>query len=238
VSFASEPFLEEINKNQIIPRLDSLALSSYASTNKTNSMAVRAYKNDYKIDDKDALIHCPSSTEMMKILRNDNVVNSWYLNFKDLRTIMLWHVPGLDLLALELPFTNEGPDLSGYKLNGIFIYNDKLECRYTKKDKITLTCFRSLRSSMKHLIVSTWAPLNPDCLADREIVDYFGGLLIKGKDPDEYEPSSAVTSKLLAENEQEGVDLVFNQTRSIWLDNLKSELDALLEEINAILDRT
>jgi hypothetical protein len=216
VSFASEPLLEEINKNQIIPRLDSLALSNYALTNTTNSMAVRAYKTENKIY-QNALIHCPSSTEMMSILSNDRRIagmNIFCDRFKDLRTDMEWKILLIPLIynpSTESLIT----ELSGYKLKEIRVSKDQLECEYRGKNiDHRLRLGRPLKTSKRSLILNAEAPLNQDYLAFIRVTgdpkDY---LTLELNNPYQYYTPLGAPKLLLPEDAEEGIDLVFDQAQ-------------------------
>jgi hypothetical protein len=212
VSLASDPLPEDVNNKQIIPRLTPQALNNYASTYKTNYIAVRAYKDKNGIDDKLVLIHCPSSTEMISILKIDrDIANICSNTFKDPHTGMGWS------------FGNSKTDtligqLHGSKLVRIYISKDKLECEYIKRgEEFPIFCERPLKTSKSALILTTGAPSNPKVQVTGDIIlqDESHPLVID-LNAGTIQPAYTTTHealKLLPKDAKEGLDIVFNQTK-------------------------
>jgi hypothetical protein len=228
VSLASEPFSDDVNKNHIIPKLDSQALSNYASTNKTNSIAIKAYKSENGIDDKIVLIHCPSSTEMKNIVNKDPKGS---YGIKYLRTAMGW---SFDPSSPETLIDK----LSGSKLTKIYICKKVLICEYTKQGQESpVLCERLLKPSQKSLILNSWSPVNPNIRVEGDIIlipkplksTIFIGTTVptfRLENPSEHTPQTS--SKLLPEDVKEGVDLVFNQSQCP--ESLKPSVPDLFQE--------
>jgi hypothetical protein len=209
-SLASEPLPDEVNNHHIIPKLNSLALSNYASTNKTNYNAVKAYKAENGIDDKLVLIHCPSSTEMMNILSNRK--DNYSTEFEDIRTGKEWLIRTPSIKSKEQLIDA----LSGCKLIDICITKDELNCYYRKKGLespiVGIVGARLLKPSQSALIAHSWAPSNPNIRMTGRIRLYSSLVRCLMVPYDTYQRQEAL--KLLPDDANERVDCVFNQTRS------------------------